>query len=168
MIRRVADALMQRAEELLVSAAGEERIEDLRKVLPEAAFVRDRRRDRGPIEGLWRGLQAARGHLVLVAPCDAPFLQPALYDTLIEAIRNHDAAVPRLEVMDPLRAVYRREAALGALRSRPAVPSPSALVDRLDACFVDGGRLRRVDPYLESFVDMNTVQDYERAAPPGH
>ncbi len=96
-------------------------------------------------------------------PCDAPFLQPGLYDALIDAIGTYDAAVPRLEAIDPLRAVYRREAALHVLRSRPAIPSPSALVDRLDSCFVDVARLRRVDPHLASFLDVNTAQDYGRA-----
>ncbi len=159
MIRRVAEALIPMVGELLVATAREQRIEELRTILPEATFVRDRRQDRGPIEGLSRGLEAAQGSLVLVAPCDAPFLQPRLYDALMGAIGDCDAAVPRLEVIDPLRAVYRREAALHALRHRPAIPSPSALVDRLDAVFLEGRDLNAADPGLASFVDVNRPED---------
>lgn len=164
MIRRVADVLLQKAEELVVSTTNAKQTRELSEVLPEATFARDRRQDRGPIEGLWRGLEAARGDLVLVAPCDAPFLGTGLYDVLLRVLGNHDAAVPRLEVMDPLRAVYRKEAPLRTLRmDRGGISSPSALVDRLDVRFVDRASLRRVDSRLASFMDVNTLEDYNRA-----
>jgi molybdopterin-guanine dinucleotide biosynthesis protein A len=135
-----------------------------RVAVPEARIVRDRHGNRGPIEGLRRGTSVARGDVVLVAPADAPLLQPALYVALLRVLGDHDAAVSRPSVFDPLRAVYRRGAVLRALRaSGDAVGSPSALVDRLDAVFLEGAALRDADPTLSSFIDVNRREDLEHA-----
>ncbi len=161
MIRWVAEALASRADDLLVSVASEETGERLLTVLPGIRTIPDERRERGPIEGLHRGMEAARGDIVLVAPCDAPRIRPELYDLLLERLRSHDVAAPQLEAVDPVRAVYRKGPALRAL-TRDEVPSPSALVDRLDAVYVGVSSLRKVDPALESFLDVNTDADLER------
>jgi molybdopterin-guanine dinucleotide biosynthesis protein A len=162
MIRWVADAVRGKAEDLVVSVADANQEAGIRRILPQARVVHDRRRDAGPIEGLARGLEAALGELVLVAPCDAPLLRPALYDVLLEALGDRDAAVPKLEAIDPVRAVYRRDAALRVL-ARESVPSPSALVDRLSVAFVQEATLRRADPGLVSFLDVNAEEDLRRA-----
>jgi molybdopterin-guanine dinucleotide biosynthesis protein A len=75
---------------------------------------------------------------------------------------NHQAAVPRLEVFDPVRAVYRTSAVRGLLAKQLGGPSsPSAVVDRLDAVFVEAEQLRSVDPRLDSFLDVNTPGDLD-------
>lgn len=163
MVAWVANALRTRTGELVVSVADEDQTRRMHALLPEARIVADARKDRGPIEGLDRGLHAARGNLVVVAPCDAPLLKVALLDLLLERIGRHDAAVPRLAAFDPVRAVYRRTTALRALDSGDRIGSPSALVDRLDAAFVDEADLRAVDPDLSSFVDVNALDDLARA-----
>jgi len=160
MIRRVADVMKALAEEVLVSVANAEMEAALRSVVPEAAFVVDHRGRQGPIEGFRCGFEAARGDRVLVAPCDAPLLRPALYHLLLDSIGERDAAVPRFDVIDPVRAAYRRKVVLDVL-GRSEVPSPSALVDRLDAVFVDPPRLRLADADLSSFLDVNSQKDLE-------
>lgn len=164
MVAWVADALETRTGELVVSVADDDQTRRMHALLPKARIVADERRDRGPIEGLDRGLRAARGDLVLVAPCDAPLLKVTLLDLLLERIGGHDAAVPRLAAFDPVRAVYRRATALRVLDAdSDRIGSPSALVDRLDAAFVDEADLRAVDPDLSSFVDVNALDDLARA-----
>ena len=163
MIEWVAEAVRPVADELLVSVADAAQSEAIHERLPDARFVTDARRDRGPIEGLDRGLRAARGDLVLVAPCDAPLLRTDLYVRFLERIGSHEAAVPRPEAIDPVRAAYRRTAAVRVLdREGLGVPSPSALVDRLDAVFLAEGELRSVDPELVSFLDVNSLEELAR------
>lgn len=169
MLRWVADALASRCDEILLSIRATDEAWPFQEAVPAARVVRDATGDRGPIEGLERGFAAARGEVVLVAPCDAPLLRPALYGGLLASLGAHEAAVPRHEAMDPVRAVYRREAALRALRD-PGIVSPSALVDHLDAVFLEGDALRAVDPGLASFMDVNRPEDLEparRLARPG-
>ena len=156
-------------DEILLSIRATDEAWPFQEAVPAARVVRDATGDRGPIEGLERGFAAARGEVVLVAPCDAPLLRPALYGGLLASLGAHEAAVPRHEAMDPVRAVYRRAAALRALRD-PGIVSPSALVAHLDAVFLAGDALRAVDPGLASFMDVNRPEDLEparRLARPG-
>lgn len=159
----VASALNLLCDELVVSIGVHSDAEGFRSTLPSARLVRDRVGNRGPIEGLRGGFEAARGEVVAVAPCDAPFLQAGLFRSLMQALGEHEAAVPRLQVFDPVRAVYRRDAVLRVLDADESIRSPSSLVDRLDAVFLEGPALLRADPELASFIDVNRREDLDLA-----
>jgi molybdopterin-guanine dinucleotide biosynthesis protein A len=162
MIRRVVDAMAPLAGEVLISVTDETAADAMRSVLPAMTFVSDRRPGIGPVEGLRRGAEVAHGDRLLVAPCDAPLLRTELFRLLGKALGNHQAAVPRLEVFDPVRAVYLTSAVRGLLARQEGGPlSPSAVVDRLDAVFVEADQLRSVDPRLDSFLDVNTPADLD-------
>jgi molybdopterin-guanine dinucleotide biosynthesis protein A len=162
MIRRVVDAMAPLAREVLVSVSDETVADAMRSVLPAATFVSDLRRGIGPVEGLRRGAEVAHGDRLIVAPCDAPLLRTDLFRLLGEALGNHQAAVPKLEAFDPVRAVYRTSAVRGLLaKQEGGPPSPSAVVDRLDAVFIEAEQLRSVDPHLDSFLDVNTPADLD-------
>ncbi len=162
MVRRVCDVLATRCDEVLVSVAADPDVPMFEAVSAGARAVRDVQRDRGPIEGFREGFAVAEGELVLVAPCDAPLLRPELYDGLLALLGDHEAVVPRHGAVDPVRAIYRRDAVLRILR-KDDVRSPSALVDRLDAVFLEGELLRSVDPSRVSFLDVNRREDLETA-----
>jgi molybdopterin-guanine dinucleotide biosynthesis protein A len=162
MIRRVVDAMAPLAGEVLISVTDETATDAMRSVLPSVTFVSDRRWGIGPVEGLRRGAEVAHGDRLLVAPCDAPLLRTELFRLLGKALGNHQAAVPRLETFDPVRAVYLTSAVRGLLARQEGGPlSPSAVVDRLDAVFVEADQLRSVDPRLDSFLDVNTPADLD-------
>jgi len=161
LILYVAEAMESLVDETVVSVADSEMGVRIRSILPQAVFARDGRPDSGPIEGFRQGFRAARGDFVLVAPCDAPLLQPNLYRLLIGVLGDHDAAVPRFDVLDPVRAVYRRTPVLQVLAASPSVTSPSALVDNLNAVFVGPDRICTVDSTLASFLDVNTRADLD-------
>jgi molybdenum cofactor guanylyltransferase len=164
LVRWVGDALQPFCGELLLSIGVKDEARRFRETLPEAVVVRDQRGDRGPIEGLHRGCAAAHGNIVLVAPSDAPLLRPALYESLLSILGDHDVAVPRIDTLDPVRAVYRREAVLRMVEEQGnRIRSPSALVDRLDTTFLEGDALLRADPTLASFIDVNRRSDLDMA-----
>src|SRR5437016_5906225 len=163
LIAHVAHAMASLADETIVSVASPEGEVQIRPVLPGVVFAHDVHQGRGPIEGFHEGFRAARGDLVLVAPCDAPLIRPSFYRLLLEVLGDHDAAVPRLEVPDPVRAVYRRDRVMEVLEASSTVRSPSALVDRLNRVYVPTERPREIDPDLSSFVDVNTQIDLVEA-----
>ncbi|HEX9340792.1 MAG TPA: molybdenum cofactor guanylyltransferase [Thermoplasmata archaeon] len=164
MVSRVFDAVQPLAGEVIVAVADAGMAAAMKPTVPLVKFAVDRRRGVGPIEGLARGFSVALGDRVLVAPCDAPLLRAEMYRLLLTDLGDHDVAVPRLDVLDPVRAVYRKTAVLRILaKATEPVPSPSALVDRLDAVFVSEERLRSVDPRLDSFLDVNTHADLDQA-----
>src|SRR5947208_3037155 len=159
LIAHVAHAMASIADETIVSVGTPGQEARIRQVLPGVVFAHDAHQGRGPIEGFREGFRAARGDLVLVAPCDAPLLRASLYRLLLEVLGDHDAAVPKLEVPDPVRAVYRRDRVNEVLEASSTVRSPSALVDCLNRVYVPTERLREIEPDLSSFVDVNTQLD---------
>ena len=161
MVQRVFEAVSPFAGEVIVSIADSSMADALRRFLSKAEYAVDERRGMGPIEGIRRGIEIARGERLLVAPCDAPLLRPGLYRLLLEVLGAYDAAVPKFEVLDPVRAVYRRNRVAEILQADRTVPSPSALADRLNYVPVGPDRIRRVDPDLSSFVDVNSRADLD-------
>ena len=161
MVQRVFEAVSPFAGEVIVSIADSSMADVLRRFLSKAEYAVDERHGMGPIEGIRRGIEIARGERLLVAPCDAPLLRPGLYRLLLEVLGAYDAAIPKFEVMDPVRAVYRRDRVAKILQADRTVPSPSALVDRLNYVSVGPDRIRRVDPDLSSFVDVNSRADLD-------
>ena len=149
---------------VVVAAPGQEL-----PALPRGVMVaRDAEENRGPVQGLAAGMAALPDEveLVFVSPTDAPFLQPAWICRLVEAMGDHDIAIPHLDgFYQPLCALYRRatvlpelEALIAANRMRPVF-----LLERLRSRVLEEAELRAVDPSLGTIRNMNMPQDYARA-----
>jgi len=146
-----------------VAAAGQE----LPALGPAIRVVRDRRPDRGPLEGIRAGLEAVRGEVeaAFVTGCDVPLVVPDFVRRMVELAAGFDVAVPHVGAYDePLAAVYRTsvlphvEALLAADRLRPAF-----LFDRVHTRRVTLDELTDVDPDLSSLANVNSPADYASA-----
>ncbi|MEW6487906.1 MAG: molybdenum cofactor guanylyltransferase [Thermodesulfobacteriota bacterium] len=102
---------------------------------------------------------------VLCVACDLPFVEPALLRYLVSLCPGWEAVVPRVAAgYEPLCALYRpsalpvfeREIARGNLRLRDAF-------GQLRTREVGEEELRRFDPELCSFLNVNRPEDFERA-----
>src|SRR5207245_1638911 len=161
MVQRVFEAVSPFAGEVIGSIGDSSMADALRRFLSMAGYALDGRRGIGRIGGLRGGIEIDRGERLVWGPCDAPLLRPGLYRLLLEVWGAYDAAIPKFEFRDPVRAVYRRNRVAEILQTDRTVPSPSALVDRLNYVPVGPDRIRRVDPDLSSFVDVNSRVDLD-------
>ena len=164
MLARVVRLLGEVVDPIVVVAAPGQELPELP---PAAGVVRDRRPDRGPLEGLAVGLQAiaGRAEAAYVTACDVPLLLPDFIRRVIELSAGHDAAVPRVDGFDhPLAAVYRTsvlphvEALLAAGRLRPVF-----LLDQVHTRRIAAEELSGVDPQLQSLSNVNNPADYRTA-----
>jgi len=164
MLQRVVRLLGQ-AVDLLVVAAAED--QPLPPLPTPVQVVRDRRPDRGPLEGLAAGLAAlaGRAEVAFVTGCDVPLLVPAFVRRVVELVRGYDVAVPHVDGWDePLAAAYRVdllprvESLLEANRLRPAF-----LFQQVHTRRIDPSELVEVDPELSSLANVNTPEDYRAA-----
>jgi molybdopterin-guanine dinucleotide biosynthesis protein A len=121
----------------------------------------------GPLGGLQTGLLAAETARAAVVACDLPFLEPALLEGLIGLGLEWDMVVPVVSGRaEPLCAVYGRDVAQTAdLMLRRGERSVHRLLAQpaLRTRRVDEEELRRWDPELRSFLNINTPDDYGRA-----
>lgn len=121
----------------------------------------------GPLGGVIPVLSSAKSHYVLFSPCDTPFLKPKVCQLIIAYADGADGAVPKTgkTYYEPLHGVYKRESGLVAFTEAVSKGncSPNYAFDKLAINFVPEGELRRVDPDLESFWNINTPKDLELA-----
>ncbi|WP_424358290.1 molybdenum cofactor guanylyltransferase [Methanocella sp. MCL-LM] len=165
MICRVKGSLDDVVDEIIVSVRDEKQRDlvfpYLKKITP---FVYDEVHDIGPLAGVNACLKAAKGEYVVVVACDMPFISPAVIDYLFKAAEGHNAAVPVREngFIEPLHAVYRREAMIAAVdeaisQGKRRIASP---LDYLkDVVYVPVEKLREIDPDLKTFINVNRAED---------
>lgn len=135
---------------------------------PDVAGVRvvgDLYRRSGSLGGIYSGLAAATHDLAFIAAADMPFLNPDLIRELVGHACCADAVVPVTDGRpEPLHAVYRKSVLKPArtrIQRRQLKVAP--LFDAGSTVWVQEADLRRFDPDLRSFWNLNTPDDYAQA-----
>ena len=159
-----ADALDRVADEIIVAIAPDQTPPAIRSRVPAYACF-DLLPARGPLTGIYTGLDAARGDCIVVVPCDAPFVEPALLSLLLERRRGWDCVVPEADgILHPTIGVYARSCLptmIEALNGDSL--SIRAFLSRARTLVVPEADLRVVDPELRSFFNVNRLADLCRA-----
>lgn len=120
----------------------------------------------GPLAGLAAGLQRSHTPWLFAVACDMPFISAPLIEYLARQRGEYQAVVPMVRgYPQPLAAFY----AAGCL---PVVHtclngngkhSLRALLDTLQARYVNESEMLEADPELASFFDLDTPQDVAQA-----
>lgn len=126
------------------------------------SMVPDALPDRRSLVGIYTGLLHTDGP-AFVCACDMPFLNPALIRYLGTLVRGVDAVVPRHGgEYEPLHAVY-TPACLDPIRHCLARGDRNTgFLRDVRVRVVEGEEIRRFDPDLRSFINVNTPEDYAR------
>jgi molybdenum cofactor guanylyltransferase len=112
----------------------------------------------GPLMGLYSGLSAARTPHALVMAVDMPFVQPALLSFLLNQPAAGSLLVPVVnDTPQVLLAVYPR-AILPLIEKclQEGRRDLRSLLEVAPVRYIDEAQLRRVDPRLRSFINVNT------------
>lgn len=120
---------------------------------------------RGPLMGLYSGLQACETPHALAVACDAPFLQPALLQALIARRRPDALTLPETgHGPQPMPGLYPTALApnIAALleRGRAALRDLAASVP---VELLTKEEVRALDPEGRSFKDLDTPEDLAAA-----
>jgi molybdopterin-guanine dinucleotide biosynthesis protein A len=161
------DALSKVVEEVVVSVSAEASSEFLELLSGKSVkIVKDEKSGIGPAEGLIKSFEAASGEYVAVAPCDSPFIKAELYTILFENAVGFSGAVPRIDdYFEPLHAVYNRAAYLNALKKNIGAGNYKIndINSKLNINYISRSDLQKIDPELNSFFNINTNEDFEKA-----
>jgi len=161
LLETVVSVLILLADEIVIVADRADKYE-----LPDCRVVGDLYPEIGPLGGILTGLHTlGPGHHLVVA-CDMPALQPALLRLLLASAGSEwDVIVPEVEGrLEPLCAVYADTAipALQAYLEGGGRALQRALQTEVRTRRIPETELRRYDPSLLTFTNLNTPDDLER------
>jgi molybdenum cofactor guanylyltransferase len=161
-IKRLTDSLREITDEIILVAKSPEQCRRF-DTLTGVRCISDIRSGLGPIGGLHAGVLAAKGDLLFVSACDMPCIESAVVSYLFDAIGDADAAIPSWneEMLEPLHAVYRRSVLLGYLESHASL-SLRSMICSINTRYVPVTDLRRFDPPLRTFTNINKLEDLDR------
>lgn len=138
-----------------------------RGVLGEAVrVVEDEDTSVGPLAGLITALRAAKGDYVMASPCDTPFLRLDVCQAIVLFAKGRDGAVPIVNgYLEPMHSAYRRRHCLAAFEEAvdEGTHKLSEVYGLLKMVHVQEEDLRALDPHLESFWNVNSAEDLEKA-----
>lgn len=118
----------------------------------------------GPIGGVYTGLSVITHEAGFFVACDMPFLNRELIQYMLENRGQFDVVVPRISGMvEALHALYRRDCLLAIKRLIDSRQYQILLVFNEESVrYVEEVDIRRIDPELRSFININRPQELRR------
>lgn len=159
------EPLLARAVRILASVCGSVLVvagPERQALVPGVPVLPDELPGAGPLGGIATALRAIEGERLLAVATDMPLLQPAVLRLLIAASPGYDVTVPRIDGRtQQLCAVYARsclplidgQVVSGDFRVGRFIP-------RARVRYVEEDELRRYDPDLRSFRNINREEDW--------
>ena len=118
----------------------------------------------GPLGGIYTALQTISTEYGFFVPCDMPFLNSRLITHMISQRDEHDVVTPKIGwKIETLYTLYRKT----------CLPEVERLIrndqyqiirffDRVSVRYVDENEVRRFDPSLRSFFNVNRPEDLNK------
>ena len=128
-------------------------------------LLRDFAAYQGAAVALARGLAAIRHEVAFACSCDLPLLQIGVVLALHGMLKGFEAVIPHVGGQShPLCAFYRRTVAT-VLEKQLTVGERrlTRITAGLSAYHPGDLQLRKIDPELRSFINVNIPEDYNRA-----
>ena len=121
---------------------------------------------RSSLSGIQAGLFFTTTPYAFVAACDTPFIKPGVVQTLLDNIESRiDVVIPEtLEGLEPLCAVYSKNCLKPITRQLEKQELKiNRVFQKLRVKKLPEQMLRRYDPDLISFYNINTPEDLAKA-----
>jgi molybdopterin-guanine dinucleotide biosynthesis protein A len=123
----------------------------------------------GALGGIYTALNHSPAEGTLIVACDMPLLNPGLLRYMAALPGDPDLLIPRWHdtegrvQVEPLHAIYSRRC-LGPVRRRIEAGTlrASGLLEDVEAQYLDAAELRRHDPALNSFRNINTPEEWSQ------
>ena len=128
--------------------------------------VSDLFKQKGLLVGLYSGLKASASRYNLAVGCDMPFLKVELLQYMEDKIDSNDIIIPRYakNYVEPLCAIYSKDCLEVMRRNIEAgILSIRRIFPYLKVKYLDEKKIKRIDPKLNSFFNINYKEDLIRA-----
>lgn len=135
-------------------------------VKTQYGFAYDAYKETGPLAGILSGLEVCEDEYCFVAACDMPFINEKVVKMLFKESEHYDAAIPRWidGFLEPLHAVYRcepmiRETKKAIEKGETVILAP---VFKINVKYVPVEDIKKIDPELRTFININTYEDIRK------
>jgi molybdopterin-guanine dinucleotide biosynthesis protein A len=125
--------------------------------------------DMGPLGGFHSALSHAATPYILVVACDMPWLNRPLLEYMVSIRGSADIIVPRWEKYpEPLHAIYSQECLEPITANLDAgLLKLTAFFEKVRVNYLERETIAQYDPAGQSFRNVNTPEELERAKEEG-
>lgn len=123
----------------------------------------------GPIGGIYTGLEAIEEDAGFFVACDMPFMNGQLIRYIVGVRDDFDAVVPKIDwMMEPLHALYTKRC-LPAIKKMidSRIYQTARSFQMIHVRFVEEEEIRKFDPDLKSFLNINRPDELIDIMNPG-
>lgn len=169
LISHMFDIAQRISSTILIVVSDEEQEEKLKPLVKTGQMVVDPEGEpKCALTGALSAFEHTKTSHTLLMPVDTPLAEPDLLKMLIRLSPGHGAVVPSWPsgYIEPLHSVYLAEHAyaLGLEVMEKGLHKMSNLLDRIQqVLFVSTETLNQFDPELNTFVNINTLQELKAA-----
>ncbi|MFZ3060789.1 MAG: molybdenum cofactor guanylyltransferase [Candidatus Methanoperedens sp.] len=162
----VIESLEKVVDNIIISVRDRAQGELLESRFPGFAFAYDMHKNTGPLAGILSGLLLSRDEFCFIVACDMPFINDKVVKMLFLKSEFHDAAIPKWEdgFLEPLHAVYRCKSMI--LETKKAIERGETIilapVFKLKVNYVGINEIKKLDPELKTFMNINTPEDMQK------
>ncbi len=160
------ESLEKVVDNIIISVRDEEQGKLLRSHFDRYKFAYDTYQNIGPLAGVLSGLAACKDEYCFIAACDMPFINKDVVMMLFWGCKGYDAAMPRWNdgSLEPLHAVYMcepmiRETKKAIQKGETIILAP---VYKLNVNYIGVDDIKKIDPDLRTFMNVNTPDDVQK------
>ncbi|MDP2278107.1 MAG: molybdenum cofactor guanylyltransferase [Nitrospirota bacterium] len=136
-----------------------------------APMIGDIINQRGPLTGIFSVLSNIKDDAIFVVACDMPFLNGQLMKYMVDKYNNFnsgtnkwDAVIPVFEGKpQPLFGIYSKNI-LGIIEERlnKGLKKLKDMLTEINVLYIKEEEVKQIDPEGRSFLNINTMEDYEK------
>jgi len=157
-IQMVVESLKSVVEKIIVVTDNPYRYKFLR-----VKIVKDIIPGKGSLGGIYTGLFYSKDYYNFICGCDMPFLNPDLVRFMRSTIKDNDVVVPVVGgFLEPLHSIYSKRC-IGVIRQHLKKDDLKIknFFPEVRCIYLSEGTIRRYDPNLLSFFNLNTPKMLE-------
>jgi molybdopterin-guanine dinucleotide biosynthesis protein A len=169
LITHVLDRVAQLSNELIIVVGSQTQRNKLpHEVHTRTKVVVDKYSDHSPLVGALTGFDNAQSDVALLLPCDAALVSLDIASLLLDLCAGRNAVIPRWPdgKIEPLQAAYNVKCAAIAAEAalKEGKRDMQGMIAHLRGIrYVSTLVLQQYDPKLDTFLNINTVQDWKKA-----
>ncbi len=168
MIIHVLETLAAVADEIIVVLRNKDQVDRYNKIFHQLQsdktgihIVTDILKDKGPLEGIFTGLNNISSDKAMVIPCDSPFISENFLNKmfLYSNESNFDAFVPKWpdDNLEPLHSIYKKDIKSEILKLlKEDIRDVKSLLMELNVKYID---VNSLDDTGRSFFNINRIDD---------